>query len=127
MNKHLTPEQKLEIAFLSRTTSLRALAEKYGVHHSTIDEICKESAGILQKHWLEKSQRKGRPRKSADTETLAQTQSAQAKASFEKELALKQMRIDYLELRLKWEHERAEQAGIKKNKHQKKKRKNRTS
>jgi hypothetical protein len=46
MNNKLTTEQKLKIA-LARTESLRAIAEQYGVHHSTIAEIYQQSEQIL--------------------------------------------------------------------------------
>jgi len=108
MSKKLTTEQKLEIA-LSQTKSLRALADEHGVHHSTIADICKESKHVLKKYWTEKSKRKGRPHKTADAEMIELKKSEQQKASLEKELALKQMRIDFLQLQAKWAHERAQE------------------
>jgi hypothetical protein len=122
MNKKLTTEQKLAIV-LSRTRSLRAIAEDYGVHHSIIDDIFKESEKLLHKYWHEKSMRTGRPSKACDASTDALTQSEHEKQSLEKELALKQMRIDFLELKLKWEHERAQEEQRKVRKHLKKKKK----
>ncbi len=107
--KKLTTEQKLEIA-LSQTQSLRTLADRHEVHHSTIANISKESAEVLEKHWNEKSKRQGRPPESVDVKMIELTKSEQQKASLEKELALKQMRIDYLELQLKWANERAREA-----------------
>ena len=122
MNKKLETEQKLEIT-LFRTKSLRALAKKYGVHHSTIAEIFKESEDILRDYWTLKSKRKGRPSKVLDTKAVDFTQADQEKASLQKECDLKQMRIDYLELKLKWEHERALEAQQKSKKQFKKKKK----
>jgi IS30 family transposase len=103
MKKQLTIEQKLSIA-LSRAKSLRALALEYGVHHSTIADIFKESAALLQDYWTEKSQRQGRP---ANAVAVAMEASEPEQAALEKQLALKQMRIDFLELKLQWEHDRA--------------------
>jgi len=114
--------QKLAIA-LSRTKSLRALADEYGVHHSTIDDICKESEKVLTEYWTEKSERKGRPYNAPDDEVISLTAAEKEKTSLQKELALKQMRIDYLELKLKWEHERACEEQRKPNKQLKKKEK----
>lgn len=106
MNNKLTTEQKLKIA-LARTESLRAIAEQYGVHHSTIAEIYQESEQVLTAYWSEKSQRKGRPANASDGASDALTAAASDNQSLQKELALKQMRIDFLELKLQWERERA--------------------
>ena len=122
MNKKLETEQKVEIV-LSRIKSLRALADEHGVHHSTIDDICKESEKVLREYWTEKSERKGRPSKAPDNEVIELTKAQQEKASLQKELALKQMRNDFLELRLKWEHERAQEEHRKARKQLKKKKK----
>ena len=103
MNKQLTTEQKLAIT-LSRTKSLRSLALEYGVHHSTIADIFKESAALLQDYWTEKSQRQGRP---ANAVAVHLEASEPETAALEKQLALKQMRIDFLELKLQWEQQRA--------------------
>ncbi len=103
MNKQLTTEQKLAIT-LSRTQSLRALALEYGVHHSTIADIYQESEALLKEYWTEKSKRKGRP---ATAAAVPMEASAHEQAALEKQLALKQMRIDFLELKLHWEQERA--------------------
>ncbi|MBC8484953.1 MAG: hypothetical protein H8D45_02820 [Bacteroidetes bacterium] len=122
MNKKLETIQKIEIA-LSRTKSLRALADEYGVHHSTIDDICKESEEFLREYWTEKSKRKGRPCKAPDNEVIKLMEAEQEKTSLQKDLALKQMRIDFLELKLKWEHERAQEDQRKSKKQLKKKKK----
>ena len=45
------------------------------------------------------------------------------KKELSRQVALKQMRIDWLELQLKWEHERAQEEGRQKPKHLKKKKK----
>jgi IS30 family transposase len=122
MSKKLDTEEKLSIA-LSRIKSLRDLAGEYNVHHSTIDEIFKESEKILREYWQEKSERRGRPSKAKDEQKEELSKSEQEKAVLEKQLALKQMRIEYLELKLKWEREHAEQAQQKRKKHLKKKKK----
>jgi len=106
MNKKLTTEQKLTIA-LARTESLRAIAQQYGVHHCTIAQIYQESEQVLTAHWTEKAQRNGRPSQAADGAGDALTAAASDNQSLQQQLALKQMRIDFLELKLQWEHERA--------------------
>jgi hypothetical protein len=59
MNKKLTTGQKVEIA-MSGDKSLRELALKYGVHHSTIDAIRKESKALLAPSFTDK--KPGRPK-----------------------------------------------------------------
>ena len=88
MNKKLTTEQKLSIT-LSRTTSLRAIAEGYNVHHSVIADIFNESEELLKDYWTEKSKRTGRPCNDSDVEVIELTTAEQEKASLQKELALK--------------------------------------
>ncbi len=122
MNKKLTTEQKLKIA-LSRDKSLRDIASEYGIHHSVVADIFKESEQLLNEYWTEKSTRQGRPSKASDVNLAAQTKSEQEKKSFEKDLALKQMRIDFLELKLKWADERAQEHQQKTSKQLKKKQK----
>jgi len=102
----LSIEDKISI-FCAKDASLRQGASHYGVHHSSIDAIRKEGEEALRDYWEEKSARRGRPRlsKSAEKEETKAPPSVQEQ--FEKELALKQMRIDWLELQLKWERERA--------------------
>jgi len=58
MDRKLTPQQKVEIA-LATDKSLRKLAEEYGVHHSTIDSIRKESKQLLME--LFETKKAGRP------------------------------------------------------------------
>jgi hypothetical protein len=122
MNKKLTTEQKIQIA-LSREKSLRDIGAEYGVHHSVIEDIFKESEQLLSEYWTKKSKRVGRPAKQVDVNEEAQLQSEQKEKSFEKELALKQMRIDFLELKLKWAREREQEHQLKINKQLKKKKK----
>lgn len=119
MSKPLTIEQKLAIV-LAREKSLRALAEEYGVHHSTIAEICQESEALLRDYWTEKTKRIGRPAKPVDPPTAV---AAQEKAALEKALALKEMRIDFLELKLSWAEARVQEAQGKIGKQLKKKKK----
>lgn len=116
----LTVEQKVAI-LLNRHKSLRELGDEYGVHHSVIDELFKESEELLLKYWTEKSQNVGRPSKQPDAPARELVQIEQANKALSQELALKQMRIDYLELKLKWERERAAEAGTKSPKQLKKK------
>jgi DNA primase len=100
--------------------SLRHIASDYGIHHSTVDDIRKEGKEVLCQYWDAKSSRIGRPPKESSRDSHGETI-----AALEKKLALKQMRIDWLELQLKWEHERAAEAKRKKVTQLKKKRKGR--
>ena len=102
----LSIEDKISI-LCDKDTSLRQEASHYGVHHSSIDAIRKEGEEALRDYWKEKSTRRGRPRLSKDAEQERVEAQTSAQEQFEKELALKQMRIDWLELQLKWERERA--------------------
>ena len=120
MKKKLTTQQKIEIA-LSREKSLRDIGAEYGVHHSVIEDIFKESETLLSEYWTEKSKRVGRPAKQVNVTEETQKRTEQEKQAFEKELALKQMRIDFLELKLKWAKEREQEHQLKKNKQLKKK------
>jgi hypothetical protein len=120
----LNPEQKLQ-AVQSGERSLRDIGDELGVHHSSIKAVRQEAAEVLSSHWQEKSKRIGRPKKevSQDSEAL---QRLQAKADeAEEQLALKQMRIDWLELKLKWREEELREAKVKRAKQLKKKRKKR--
>jgi predicted DNA-binding protein YlxM (UPF0122 family) len=122
MSKKLTLSDKVEIS-LSRQESLRELADRYGVHHSVIDDIFKESEKILMQYWDEKSKRKGRPPTPLDAQAELMAQTDSEKKELNKQVALKQMRIDWLELQLKWANERAAEAGLKPGKQLKKKKK----
>lgn len=118
----LTSEQKLQ-AVQSGDKTLRDLGEELDVHHSTIKAVREEAAGVLRRYWDAKSKRVGRPRTEAppEHEDLQQLK-AQAEEA-EKQLALRQMRIDWLELKLKWSDEELREAKIKRAKQLKKKRK----
>ncbi len=59
MDKKLTANQKVEIAF-SKDKSLRELGLEYGVHHSTIDAIRKESKALLAASF--EAKKAGRPK-----------------------------------------------------------------
>jgi len=118
--KKLKTSDKVDIA-LSREKSLRQIASRYDVHHSSIDEILKESSEVLEKYWQEKSERQGRPAKvTEDNRREEELKLAEEKKELQKQLALKQMRIDWLQLQLKWEAERAEQENRKRPKQLKK-------
>ena len=116
--KKLKTSDKVDIA-LSRDKSLREIASRYGVHHSSIDEILKESSDVLERYWQEKSERQGRPAKNREVDG-GDAESARAEEELQKQLALKQMRIDWLELQLKWEAERAAEENRKRPKQLKK-------
>jgi len=120
----LTSEQKLQ-AVQSGDKTLRDLGEELDVHHSTIKAVREEAANVLRRYWNAKSMRVGRPRTEVppDNEDL-QRLKAQAEKARE-ELALRQMRIEWLELKLKWSDEELRDAKVKRAKQLKKKRKKR--
>lgn len=121
----LSIEDKISI-LCKKDSSLRQGASHYGVHHSSIDAIRKEGEEALRDYWEEKSTRRGRPRLSQDAEKEEVKAQTSSQEQFEKELALKQMRIDWLELQLKWERERAaERESLRSQKQLKKKKKKR--
>lgn len=122
MSNKLAIAQKVAI-ILSRERSLRKIAQEYGVHHSIIADIYQESEEILKQYWEEKSKRKGRPSPPKDVPTEELTKAAAETKELTKQLALKAMRIDWLELQLKWEHERALEEGRKARNQLKKKKK----
>ncbi len=62
MTKKLDINQKVDMV-LSREKSLRDIGEEHGLHHSSVDDIYKESEEVLRDHWQEKSKRHGRPGK----------------------------------------------------------------
>lgn len=119
----LTAEEKLEIIIKSKDMSLREIAKEYQLHHSTVAEIVDESKRILQEHWQEKSKRIGRPKKVKTTaEKKVEELEAEIKAR-DKDLALKSMRIDWLNLQLSWAKEREQEFNIPARKQFKKKKK----
>ena len=123
--KTLTIEDKIEIATKSKYMSLREIASEYALHHSTVAEIVDESKSVLQKHWEEKSKRIGRPKKEHQiTATHKQIEELEtAVKARDRELALKSMRIDWLNLQLSWAKEREKEYNIPSRKQLKKKRK----
>lgn len=118
----LNSEQKLR-AVQSGDKTLRDLGNELDVHHSTIKSVREEAADVLRCYWDAKSKRVGRPRKEVPpaNEELQQLK-AQAEEA-EEQLALKQMRIDWLELKLKWSNEELSEAKVKRARQLKKKRK----
>lgn len=117
--------KKLDIAtkvniVLSREQSLRDIAATHDVHHSSIDDLFKESSEVLMQYWQEKSKRIGRPAEAQD-EGIIDSESDNKELT--KQLALKQMRIDWLELQLKFKEDRAAEAKQKKAVQLKKKKK----
>ncbi len=118
----LNSEQKLQ-AVQSGDKTLRDLGNELDVHHSTIKSVREEAADVLRCYWDAKSKRVGRPRKEVPpaNEELQQLQ-AQAEEA-EEQLALKQMRIDWLELKLKWSEEELREAKVRRQQQLKKKRK----
>jgi predicted nucleic acid-binding Zn-ribbon protein len=118
----LNSEQKLR-AVQSGDRTLRDLGNELDVHHSTIKSVREEAADVLRRYWDAKSKRVGRPRKEVPpaNEELQQLK-AQAEEA-EEQLALKQMRIDWLELKLKWSNEELSEAKVKRARQLKKKRK----
>lgn len=120
--KKLKTSDKVDIA-MCRDKSLRKIASQYGVHHSSVDEILKESSEVLERYWQEKSERQGRPGKVKEVNGEEASKLTEEKKELQKQLALKQMRIDWLELQQKWEVERAKAENRKRPKQLKKKRK----
>ncbi len=120
MNKKLNINQKVDMV-LSRQKSLRDIAAKHGIHHSCVDDIFKESEKILSDYWQEKSKHLGRPRKAEELRLEEQKQLREDELS--KELKLRQMRIDWLELQLKFASEREQEENRPGNKQLKKKKK----
>ena len=118
----LTSEQKLQ-AVQSGDKTLRDLGNDLDVHHSTIKAVREEAADVLRRYWDAKSKRVGRPRKEVPPahDELEQL-NAQAQETKE-ELALRQIRIEWLELKLKWSDEELREAKVKRAKQLKKKRK----
>ena len=122
--KPLSPEQKLQ-AVQSGDKTLRDLGEELDVHHSTIKAVREEAADVLRRYWDAKSRRVGRPRTEAPPEHEdLQRLKAQAEEARE-ELALRQIRIEWLELKLKWSDEELRDAKVKRARQLKKKRKKR--
>jgi hypothetical protein len=120
---NLTPEEKIEILKLCGEKSLREIAEKHNLHHSTVDEIKKESEEVLKKYWEEKSRRIGRPREIKTKQEKQMEGLEKELKEKEKEMGKKEMRIDWLNLQLKWAREREKEYNIPKQKHLKKKKK----
>ncbi len=120
LKNKLSYEQKVSIG-TSNDKSLRRLASKHGVHFSTVNEIKKETDKILYKHWENKSAQVGRSRQvkpaNADNDLKEQIE------RLEKELSLKKMQVDWLELQLKWSEEHIKENKIKPKKQLKKKEK----
>ena len=83
MEKKLTTDQRVKIA-LSGDKSLRALADEFNVHHSTIDAIRKESEALLKEFFS--SKKVGRPQ--------------EEKVITQKEYD--DLQQDYLDVRDKW-------------------------
>ena len=117
----LTIEDKMKIA-LTNDKSLRELAEEYNVHHSTIDEIKRDSIKMLKNHWEEKSKRIGRPSKKEEIDEEKEELKEKIRV-IERKIALKSMNNDWLRLQLGFLNERLEEAKVHKHKQLKKKRK----
>jgi hypothetical protein len=116
----LSPQQKVKVVQAGER-SLRDMGDELEVHHSTIKTVREEGADVLSRHWQEKSTRVGRPRKDegADCEEVDRLK-VEAKQA-EEELAVRQMRIDWLELKLKWSEEELREAKVRRQKQLKKK------
>ncbi len=116
----LSPQQKVKV-IQAGDRSLRDMGDELDVHHSTIKTVREEGADVLSRHWQEKSTRVGRPRKDEgeDCEEVDRLK-AEAKQA-EEELAVRQMRIDWLELKLKWSEEELREAKVRRQKQLKKK------
>lgn len=122
MAKKLELEDKLEI-ILSRHESLRKIADSYKVHHSRIDDIYAEAKEALEVYWTEKAARIGRPPNAAPSQEAVELKKQLLEAR--KEADLKQIRIEFLELKLKWADEERAESKKKSGKHLKKSKKKR--
>lgn len=122
MANKLTIAEKVKIC-RSSGKSLRVLAQEYGIHHSCIADILNESEELLNLHWQTKANRVGRPANKVGPEQVAEDNRQNRINELEHVVDLKQMRIDYLELKLKWADELFAEAKIKKSKHLKKNKK----
>lgn len=121
--KNITWEEKIQILKLCGEKSLRAIAEEYNLHHSTVAEIKKESEKILEKYWDEKSQKKGRPRKIKTKQEKQIEDMEEELKEKRKEIGKREMRIDWLNLQLQWARERKKEYNISKQNQLKKKKK----
>jgi len=111
-------DSKIKCSIATSTEkSLRKSAEEHGVHHSTISDIRKEGKEVLIQHWEDKSSHLGRPPKSP--EIVKKVEIEKQVKTLKKDNALKEMRISWLELQLKWEKERFAEATGNKNKSKK--------
>lgn len=96
-NKKLTQQDKLDI--VQSPQSGRSLAEKYGVHQSTVSEIRREARELLLGHWDKKSASVGRPAKNEEPEKISKE---------EYDLLIKEKRI--AEMQRDWARLNQEQA-----------------
>ena len=120
MANKLTIKQKVEIA-LTKGMSLRELAKKYGVHHSCIADIQKESEELISRHWQEKAEHVGRPANKILPEQVEIDDLQKKNNELTHDLSISEMRIEFLELKLKWNDESFAEAKINKRKQLKKK------
>jgi len=111
MNK-LTIDQKIAIAQASGK-ALRATGNIFNVHHSTISDIQKESCKVLTQFWKSKSAQIGRPKIEVPADRKEMEALEKQVKELKSTLAKKDMKIDYLEMKLKWADERASEKGIK--------------
>lgn len=100
--KKLTTEEKLRLLSLSGEKSLRELAEEFGLHHSSIDEIINESKEILAEHWNEKAKRVGRPKKKVNEEEIKIKEMEKELHEQKVETAKAKMSLDYYKLVMNW-------------------------
>jgi len=100
-NRKLTTEEKLQLLKLSGEKSLRELADQFGLHHSSIDEIIKESEKLLVEYWDEKAKRIGRPKKEVSQEDIKAQELEKELKSQKKETAKAEMTLDYYKLIMK--------------------------
>lgn len=116
----LTIDNKIEIA-LSGDKSLRALGKQFGVHHSSIDDLRKDTKSLLKAHFESKTA--GRPKVIVSEESKELKRVLAVNEQMKKENVLAMAKAEYAELRLKQERDRNDEERRKK--HLKKKRKKR--
>ncbi len=101
----LTLEEKLSI--VKSEGSGRGLAEKYGVHHSTINGLRGEAEKLLKAHFEKKSSSVGRPAKVVDKE-VAVTQ--KLLEDMEKERQILEIERDWARLQHKLAEDKLDDA-----------------
>ena len=100
----LSSQDRVEIALSDKPS--RQLAKQYNVHHSRVCAIRKEASNILAETWEQR--RPGRKAKQVPTPEVDVLQAS--RDGIEREKDLLKMRVEWLELQVKIEHQRGVEA-----------------